>query len=108
MKKWKQLEWYIAEKLNELGIDQYARPTKGSGNSTENGDVFSSIFRIEAKQRNTKNLTIFIDVWEKNKASIPLNSDLIPLLFLENKDKKKFVALETEDFFDLIKEHYNG
>ena len=56
MKKWKQFEHYLAEKLKKL--DSNARPTKASGGSTELGDIYNKYLMIEAKQRNTKNLDI--------------------------------------------------
>jgi len=102
MKKWKKLEWYIAGKFKELG-DKFARPTKGSGNGNENYDIYTSFpYAVEAKERNTKNITINIDVWNKNKASIPLNNPKVPILFLENKDGKRFLVMEADDWFDLL------
>jgi len=104
MKAWEKLQWYVAEKFKDLG-DKYARPTVGSGNSHENGDVYTMFpFTIECKQRTTKDVKISIDVWEKNKADIPLNSDKRPLVFLENKDGKRFCVIEADDFFDILKE----
>ena len=104
MKAWEKLQWYVAEKFKELG-DKYARPTIGSGAGIENADIYTTFpFTIECKQRNTKDIRISIDVWNKNKADIPLNSTKIPLVFLENKDGKRFCVLESDDFFDLLKE----
>jgi len=104
MKKWEQLQWYVANKFKELG-DKYARPTVGSGNGNENGDVYTEFpFTVECKQRTTKDVTIRIAVWEKNKADIPLNSPKLPLVFLENKDGKRFAVLEADDFFELLEE----
>jgi len=104
MKQWKKLEWYVAEKFKDLG-DKYARRTKGSGSGNENYDIYTTFpFAIECKQRNTKNVTINIDVWNKNKANIPLNSDKLPLLVIQNKDKMTFAVLEIDDFFDILKE----
>jgi len=102
MKPWEKLQWYVAEQFKALG-DRFARPTVGSGNGNENGDVYTEFpYTVECKQRNTKNVTIMIDVWEKNKADIPLNSPKIPLVFLENKDGKRFAVLEADDFFDIL------
>ena len=104
MKKWEQLQWYVAKKFRELG-DKYARPTVGSGNAHENGDIFSTFpYRVECKYRDTKNITINIDTWNKNKASIPFNSHIKPILVLENKNGKKFVVIEADDFFEILKE----
>ena len=101
MKKWEKLQWYVARKLNQLGIK--ARPTKASGASTELGDVLNDSFLVECKQRSTKNITIDLATWEKNKALLPINSKRIPILVLENKEVKRFVVLDTDDFFDILK-----
>jgi len=104
MKAWEKLQWYVAEKFKDLG-DKYARPTIGSGNSHENGDVYTLFpYTIECKQRNTKDVTVKIDVWDKNKADIPLGSHKLSLVFLENKDGKRFAVLEADDFFGLLQE----
>lgn len=104
MKKWEKLQWYVADKFKELG-DKYARPTKGSGNGNENADIYTTFpYMVECKERNTKDITIKINVWEKNKADIPLNSPQIPLLVLENKDGKRFCVIEADDFFNILKE----
>jgi len=105
MKKWEQLQWYVANKFKELG-DKFARPTVGSGNGNESGDVFLSPkfpWRVECKQRNTKDITVRIDTWNKNKASIPFNSHILPMLVLENKTGQKFVVLDADDFFNILK-----
>ena len=102
MKKWEHLQWYVAQQLIQLGIK--ARPTKASGGSTELGDVLNEIFLVECKQRNTKNITINLRVWEKNKADLPINSKRTPILVLENKEKKRFVVVEANDFFEMLKD----
>lgn len=104
MKKWKQFEHYIAEKLRKIDTD--CRPTKASGGSTEIGDIYSKYLMVECKQRNTKNVTINIATWEKNKADLPANSKRIPILALENKDQKRFIVLEADDFFDILYQAY--
>jgi len=105
MKAWEKLQWYVAQKFIEMG-DKFARPTAGSGNGNENGDVFTKFpFRVECKQRSTKHLSINMDVWDKNKASIPLKSSIRPLVFLENKDGRRFCVIEADDFFDILQEN---
>lgn len=105
MKAWEKLQWYVADKFKELG-DKYARPTVGSGNGNENGDVYTMFpFTVECKQRTTKDVTLRIAVWDKNKADIPLSSPKRPLVFLENKDGRRFAVLEADDFFDILKEN---
>ena len=104
MKPWEKLQWYVAEKFKDLG-DKYARPTVGSGNGNENADIYTTFpYMVECKLRNTKDVTIRIDVWEKNKADIPLNNSQTPLLVLENENGKRFCVLEADDFFDILKE----
>ena len=102
MKTWEKLQWYVARKLNELGIK--ARPTKASGASTELGDILNEIFLIECKQRSTKNVTINIKTWEKLISQLPINSSRIPILALENKNKKRFIVIEADEFFNILKQ----
>ena len=101
MKKWQKLQWYVAQKLEQLGIK--ARPTKASGGSTELGDVLNEVFLVECKQRNTKSVTVDLHTWEKNKGKLPVNSKRIPILVLENKEIKRFVVMEANDFFEMLK-----
>lgn len=104
-KDWQKFEDFIAESLKEINIS--CRPTKGSGNSTESGDIKNDVnLHIECKQRNSKNVTINIDVWNKLKNEIPLHCDKLPVLCLENKDKKRFAVLDLNDFLNLYIEFY--
>jgi hypothetical protein len=104
LKPWKKLEYYVANKFKELG-DQTARPTKQSGARTEKGDVITNFpWRIECKQRNTKDITVSLATWNKNRASIPFNSHILPLLVLENKTGQKFAVLDLDDFFEILKQ----
>ena len=95
-----ELEQYIAEKLKRF--DRYARPTKASGASTEIGDIYNKFFFIECKQRNTKNVTISKDVWDKLLANIPthLAHRKMPLYALQNKYKDRFIVMSVDDFFN--------
>lgn len=101
IKQWEKLQYYISENLKFL--DPKSRPTKASGASTEIGDGLNKYFLIEAKQRNTKNITINIKTWDKLKSQLPINSRRIPFLALENREKKRFIVLEAEDFFNILK-----
>ena len=104
-KDWEKLEDYIAEILKE--IDCNCRPTKGSGNAGESGDTKNDVcLHIECKQRATKNVTINIDVWNKLKQEIPLHCDKLPVLCLENKDKKRFAVLDLDSFLDLFIDYW--
>jgi len=100
-KEWQRLEDYVAEILKE--IDKQCRPSKGSGNAGESGDIKNNVgLHIECKQRKTKNVTINIDVWNKLKKEIPLHCDKLPVLCLENKDKKRFAVLNLNDFLQMF------
>ncbi len=104
-KAWHKLEDYIADKLKE--IDPYARHSKASGGSTESYDIQTTCdVAFECKQRNTKSITINNEVWSKLVNEIPLHSKKIPVLALENKDKKRWVALDLDDFLDLYIEYH--
>lgn len=99
--KWKIFQDYIAEKLVE--IDPYARSSKGSGNSTEMGDITNNIgLNIECKQTDKiRDVSIKKDEWEHVCNEIPLHSDRIPVLCLENKEGKRWAVLDLETFLDL-------
>jgi len=106
LKAWEKLQWYIANKFKELGDDK-AKPTKGSGNTGlgSPSDVTTTLpFMVECKWRNTKNLTIDIDVFDKNKNNIPINSPKLPMLALENENGRKFIVMDADDFFNMLNE----
>ena len=106
-KDWKLLELYVSEKLKEL--DPNSRPSKASGGSTELYDVQTKCdLGIECKQRATKSVTIDYKVWQKLCSEIPLHSERIPLLALENKDKKRWAVLDLDDFFNIYIELINS
>ena len=99
-KDWQHFEDYIAERLKE--IDPFARATKGSGNQNEKCDIKTSCdLGFECKQRSTKDITVKSDVWDKLCNEIPLHSKKIPIYALENKDKKRWVVLDLDDFLDM-------
>lgn len=103
--KWKLFQDYIALKLRE--IDKYSRSTKGSGNKGEKGDVKTSLdLHFECKLRNTDSITINSKVWKKLNEEIPLHSQKIPVLALENKEGKKLAVLDLDDFLNLYIELY--
>ena len=102
MKKWFILQEWVAEQLKE--IDPNARSTKGSGNGGEKGDVKNKAnLNVECKCYNKKNVWD-IDWLEKCEEEIPLHSDKIAIVVTENKEGKKVVNLDAEDFFDMYKE----
>lgn len=102
---WKIFEQYIVERLKE--IDPYCSRTPGSGNKGIKSDVKTNLpLQIECKQRNTKDITIRMDVWEKLKGTLPFYLNKIPILALQNKDKKRFVVLELDSFINLFIEYW--
>ena len=99
--EWKKLEAFIAEILKEIA--PYSRVTKGSGNSTEKGDIKTSCgLKIECKLRNTK--SVYNEEWmQKIIDEVPLHSQDIPILITKNKDDKIRVHLEWHDFWEIYK-----
>jgi len=107
MPTWKQFQEYIATRLH--CISPRARSTKGSGNQGEHGDVDNAVdLCIECKLRNTKDVTIKNDVWNKLCSEIPLHSKRIPMYALENKDKKRWAVLDLDDFLDIYIEWWKA
>jgi len=100
IEKWEKLQYYVAERIQKW--DPEARPTKASGGSTELGDVQNQMFMVECKQREVKHPKIDVDVYAKNKALLPIDTDKIPILALENEEEKRFIALSADDFFDIV------
>ena len=96
----KELENYVCEKFKEIGLNAY--PSNGSGNKGSVGDISGVPFGIECKKRNTKDITIKEEIWNKLVNEIPLSSERKPLYILENKNKKRWVCMDINDFFNLI------
>ena len=83
-------------------IEPKVRLSNNSGAVSNNGDITGSqYFQIECKVRNTKNITINSDVFEKLMKSIPMHTNRMPVLVNQNIDKKVFVTMEMADFFKL-------
>ena len=100
------LEIYLAEKLKS--IDKYARKTRGSGCGSEIADISNSFFYIEAKRKLTKD-NIIVDYkkeWLKLLSEMPINTLKIPFMAVENKQRKKFIILDADDFFEICNKAY--
>jgi hypothetical protein len=97
----RKLENIVCEMLKE--IDPKSRLTNNSGAVSNDGDISSSMFKVECKKRNTKNVTISKNTWEKLCSQIPVGSQKIPLYILENIDNDKFVVLDIKDFMRMLK-----
>lgn len=104
------LEQKIVNKFLEIGIK--ASLSKNSGCSGYNlGDINTEDWIIEAKQRNTKDITIKADVWKKLVASLPLHSKRKAMYVIGNKEDTVLCVLSLEDMFEIIKgylENLNG
>jgi len=100
----KSLEYYVAERLQEVLGDPTIKPTKASGASTQLADILCSKYIIECKARSTKSITINENTWNKLLGEIPIGSIRTPLYVLENVNKKRWVCLDLEDFLKLVKE----
>ena len=96
------LELYICEKLNEIGIP--ARPTRGSGSGNEIADISNDRFYIECKIRATESgIHLNRKVWNKLCAEVA-NNMKTPFYATENSYGERFIILNAEDFFRLIKQ----
>jgi hypothetical protein len=102
--KGKQLEYLVAQYLKD--IENYVRPTKASGASTELGDIKSSLFLIECKNWDTKNVIINKQIWDKLNREYPIDSARIPLLVQSNNAGDVFVSLKLADFFEIVNKAY--
>ncbi|MHA1789186.1 MAG: hypothetical protein ACTSXT_08160 [Candidatus Helarchaeota archaeon] len=104
MKQWFKLQEWVADILRE--ISPHARSTKGSGNSTEKGDIkLNCGLHVECKCYQKKNVWN-IDWLKKCEEEIPLHSDKIAIVVTENKENEKIVHLDAEDFFTLYNEYW--
>jgi len=97
----KELESYIVQKMLEIGIQ--ASRTKGSGNQGQISDINNPYLCIECKNRNTQDITLKEDVWDKLKAEIPLHSKRLPMYVLRNKNQKTWCVMEANDMFTILK-----
>jgi hypothetical protein len=100
--KGKLLEELLLSYLKEL--DPQARLTRASGASNDIGDVQNSLFYCECKNWNKENVILKMSTWNHLVNQIPINSNKIPIFVFQNNKYKKFVTLELDDFFRLIKE----
>lgn len=97
-----ELEEYILAKVKE--IDPQARLSRGSGCGNDYADITCNFAFIEAKKRNTKDFTIKEDVWNHLNYNLPINTKKICFMVHENKNGKRLVTLDVEDFFKLLAE----
>lgn len=102
------LESWVVEQLKPL--DPHARRSPGSGCGNSIGDINNKYLYVECKMHHTKE-NIIVDYkgeWKHLLFRVPENSPRIPIMVIENKYGEKFITLQAEDFFDLLKEAKNG
>lgn len=102
----RQAEESFVEKLRV--IEPNCRPTKNSGASTELGDILSQYFLVEMKKRNTKDITIREDIWQKLLLLLPVDTTRIPLYVLQNVNNKTWICLDMNDFFNIVYKAYKN
>jgi hypothetical protein len=100
----KKLEEYVLSKVKE--IDPQARLSRGSGCGNDYSDITCNIAFIECKKRNTVDFTIKEDVWLHLNNKLPINTKKFCFMVHENKNGKRLVTLDLEDFFRILKLEY--
>lgn len=100
------LEEKVVDKLKV--IEPNCRRTKGSGCSTELGDILSKYFLIECKQKTVKNITIVENIWNKLLLELPVDTKRVPLYVLGNENNKVWVCMDMNDFFNIVYKAYKN
>ena len=96
----RKLEEYVLQRVKD--IDPKARLTRGSGCGNEYADISCFFGYIECKKRNTKNFTIKEDVWNHLNYNLPINTNKFCFMVHENKNGKRLVTLDFEEFFHIL------
>lgn len=97
----KELEEFVVAYFKD--IDGSVRLSRASGALSDVADVVTKDYYIEAKKRGSESLTIEKRVWRHLCNQIPIGSQKIPLLIMQNKDKQTFVILDIKDFINILK-----
>ena len=100
-----KLEEWLVGKFQE--IDPLAKKTPGSGCGWATvGDISNKYCYVEAKQHHTKENIIleFKKEYQHLLFKMPAKTDKFPIFCIENMYGNKFIVLQAEDFFDLLKE----
>jgi hypothetical protein len=95
-----KLEQYVLLKVRE--IDPQARLSRGSGCGNDIGDITSNILYCECKKRNTEAISIKESTWRHLANQLPINTQKFSIMALENKNNKRFIVIEIEDFFKIL------
>jgi len=92
------LEQYVLAKVKE--IDTQARIYS----NCKQKDIMCSFAYGECKKRNTIDFTIKESVWNHLNNNLPINTKKYCFMVHENKNGKRLITLDLEDFFRIIKE----
>jgi hypothetical protein len=96
----KKLEEYVLAKVKEL--DPQARLSRGSGCGNDYSDITCNFAFIECKKRNTVDFTIKESVWNHLNYNLPINTSKFCFMVHENKNGKRLVTLDCEEFFNML------
>jgi len=91
-----KLEEYVLAKVKE--IDPRARIYT----NCKQKDIMCNFAFGECKARNTKDFTIKEDVWLHLNNNLPINTKKFCFMVHENKNNKRLVTLDCEDFFRIL------
>ncbi len=94
--KGNSLEDFVLASFSKF--DRTLHRTKNSGANIEKGDLVGKFWKIECKQRNTKDVSIKKKIWDKICSEIRVGTNQIPMYILENQSRQKFVVMELGDF----------
>jgi len=95
-----QLENWV---LSHFKDDRLARLSRASGATNDIGDVVTSNYFIETKNWNRDCVTLSMKTWNHLINQLPINSQKLPIYVYQNKNGKKFIIMDAEDFFRRIK-----
>lgn len=96
--KGRKLENYFLGKISK--VDPKAKLVKGSGNKGGSGDVENQICVCECKWRDTKDITIKDDVFNKLLKEVRVGTNKFPLYVLGNNQGKRFAVMDLDDWFN--------
>ena len=99
-----KLEIWLEAKFQELDPKAHRTPGSGCGNAV--GDISNKFCFVEAKEKHThENIILqFKDEYQHLLFKIPDCSEKFPIFCIENMYGNKFIILQAEDFFNLLKE----
>jgi len=96
----RQLEEYVLALVKE--IDPQARIYS----NCKQKDIMCNFAFGECKKRNTKDFTIKEDVWLHLNNNLPINTKKFCFMVHENKNGKRLVTLDCDEFFRILTDYY--